>query len=534
MKQFYPRLSLRFRQARNRKRLLFKKLLLPLMILLVISITTTFAQENMNDIYLSGQITNIENGAAVAGQAVYIESNSESNGGLNYYLAAYTDAYGFFYDTISTAAIDGSLIIYTYDEFSDEYVKEEYFRFNWFSEYHMVTSMEIVDPNTLTDFQANFNAIEDPITFDSLNYYFIDESIGEGIVSYYWDFGDGTAAMEANPIHRYMDPGVYEVTLTVSTEPFNNDIRISTIKQFVKAGMRDYYHFGGHAFAGYFPVDIGNAYLYKIEGTEFIPIDTAQFDTLGYYNFFQLIEGDYKVKTFPSTSSANAGEYFPTYYGNELLWTKAKTITLNETSWEYDISMIPSYDYSIGNGIIDGVVTLEENDNPILDNVEVILFNESDNCLTYLKTDREGGFEFMELPYGTYVVMADVPGMYTYPTTITLSSTNPSIEDLSIVIYEDEIPYGIIDPGNIITGIGELYPNPVRSQTKLELNIREASHLQFFILTQAGQVVQKQADQYNAGDHTIQFNTSDLPSGMYRVMVLIGNEKHIRSFIKVK
>ena len=95
--------------------------------------------------------------------------------------------------------------------------------------------------------------------------------------------------------------------------------------------MREYFDFGGQAFAGYFPVDIGTAYLYKIENNEFIAIDTTDFDQYGYYGYHALIEGEYKVKTFPSTSSVNAGKYLPTYYGDELLWTKAETIYLNAT-----------------------------------------------------------------------------------------------------------------------------------------------------------------------------------------------------------
>jgi len=532
MKQNYPRLSKRFRQAPSRKKLLLK-LLLPLSMILVISITTTFAQSNNNSIYLAGQITNLENGAPIAGHAVYIESNSESNGGLNYYLACMTDANGFFYDTISTGVIDGSLVIYTFDEYSEEYIKEEFFRFNWYSEYHMNTELEIIDPNTLTDFQADFEAMEDPIMQDSLSYIFTDESMGEGIITWFWDFGDGTASTVKDPEHHYMQPGIYDVRLTVSSDNINNDVRISTIMKKVSAGMREYFDFGGQAFAGYFPVDVGTAYLYKIEGEEFIPIDTTEFDEYGYYGYHALIEGNYKVKTFPSTSSANAGEYLPTYYGDVLLWTKAETIELTDSYHNYDIYMIPNFSYTTGDAAIDGYVTMDNGDNPSLDNVEVILFNEADNCLTYIKSDKEGGFEFIELPYGTYKVLAEVPGKYTYPNTIVLSPENPSIEDLSIIVYDEEMTFGISDPGKHIAGLGELYPNPARSYTNLEMILDEQAQVQFFILNHAGQIVEKQSGSYNKGDHVVQMNTAALTPGMYRVMVLTGNEKHIKSFIKV-
>lgn len=534
MQQQYPRSRNRIGLAPRLKMSLLRKLLFPLLMILIISITSTFAQSGINYIYISGQITNTENGAPVPGHPVFIESNSESNGGFNYFLAAYTDEFGFFYDTLSTAAVKGSLIIYTYDINSDEYEKEEFFRFNWASEYHMNTGLEILDPGSVTDFQANFEAMEDTITFDSLSYFFIDESMGEGIISWYWDFGDGSSSLESNPNHIYSEPGVYDVALTVSTEPFHHDFRTSTIIKKVKAGMRDYFHFGGHAYAGYFPVDIGTAYLYKIEDDVFIPIDTAEFDTLGYYFFFQLVEGDYKVKTFPSASSVNAGQYLPTYYGDALLWTKAKTIDLTATGWEYDISMIPNYEYTSGDGAIDGVVTLDEGQNPLLEDVAVILFNEEDNCLTYIKSNNEGVFEFTGLAYGTYKVMAEVPGMFTYPSSITLTEESPNVEDISIVVYDDEIPHGIgNDIGIRIAGLGDLYPNPARAYTNLELNLLESGYVQIFILNQAGQLAGKYSKNCTTGNHILQINTSDLSAGMYRVMVLFGNEKHIKPFIKV-
>ena len=46
---------------------------------------------------------------------------------------------------------------------------------------------------------------------------FIDKSkSSEPIVSWLWDFGDGTTSTEQNPTHTYASPGKYKVTLTVT------------------------------------------------------------------------------------------------------------------------------------------------------------------------------------------------------------------------------------------------------------------------------------------------------------------------------
>jgi hypothetical protein len=44
-----------------------------------------------------------------------------------------------------------------------------------------------------------------------------DESIDqdENIISYHWDFGDGTTSTQQNPTHTYTQKGIYTVTLTV-------------------------------------------------------------------------------------------------------------------------------------------------------------------------------------------------------------------------------------------------------------------------------------------------------------------------------
>jgi gliding motility-associated-like protein len=42
----------------------------------------------------------------------------------------------------------------------------------------------------------------------------VDEVYGP-MVSYFWDFGDGSTSNEMNPVHQYTEEGVYDVTLTI-------------------------------------------------------------------------------------------------------------------------------------------------------------------------------------------------------------------------------------------------------------------------------------------------------------------------------
>ena len=63
---------------------------------------------------------------------------------------------------------------------------------------------------------VNFSAIvADPVG-NPLTVGFTDLSLGEGIFSRLWDFGDGQTSGETNPIHTYSAGGTYTVTLTVT------------------------------------------------------------------------------------------------------------------------------------------------------------------------------------------------------------------------------------------------------------------------------------------------------------------------------
>jgi 2',3'-cyclic-nucleotide 2'-phosphodiesterase (5'-nucleotidase family) len=47
---------------------------------------------------------------------------------------------------------------------------------------------------------------------------FTNESTGPGTLTYAWDFGDGTNSTDTDPVHTYPQPGLYGVTLTVTSQ----------------------------------------------------------------------------------------------------------------------------------------------------------------------------------------------------------------------------------------------------------------------------------------------------------------------------
>ncbi|MFZ4740966.1 MAG: T9SS type A sorting domain-containing protein [Bacteroidales bacterium] len=97
------------------------------------------------------------------------------------------------------------------------------------------------------------------------------------------------------------------------------------------------YNLGGTVFAGPLPVDHAIAYLYDININI---IDSCNIDTLGFYHFYQIHSGNYKVsaKLLPNSISFNQN-YITSYYPNKTNFEDADTIFLNTNRWQRDIQL---------------------------------------------------------------------------------------------------------------------------------------------------------------------------------------------------
>ncbi|KAA3663058.1 MAG: PKD domain-containing protein [Calditrichaeota bacterium] len=72
-------------------------------------------------------------------------------------------------------------------------------------------------PSIVAQFSADPLQGAAPLTVN-----FTNQSEGDNIVAYSWEFGDGTTSIELNPQHTYAAPGLYTVTLTAANfQTFN-------------------------------------------------------------------------------------------------------------------------------------------------------------------------------------------------------------------------------------------------------------------------------------------------------------------------
>ena len=87
--------------------------------------------------------------------------------------------------------------------------------------------------------------------------------------------------------------------------------------------------------------------------------------------------------------------------------------------------------------------------------------------------------------------------------------------------------------GSAYTGISEpqlitaanLYPNPMTTQSTLQLNLVEANDVNISITDLSGRLITEVLNEHmSAGDHTINIQTPDLSAGTYFLLVRAGNE----------
>lgn len=138
-----------------------------------------------------------------------------------------------------------------------------------------------VKPNPKAEFEVltednQFYCSHTDIYFENLS------QGGEGtqIVSYHWDFGDGTTTSESDPVHSYDQPGTYTVELTVYDECNCSDIYKKVVKvrepsfeiscpTVTCEGAIEHYTLNTNPFGGEIDIDC-NEYPWKVEGGEIV------------------------------------------------------------------------------------------------------------------------------------------------------------------------------------------------------------------------------------------------------------------------
>lgn len=237
--------------------------------------------------------------------------------------------------------------------------------------------------------------------------------------------------------------------------------------------VSDSFLLGGLLYAGELPInnpentgDIGVAYLYRLEGNLIIPEDTVVFDSLGYFFFEQVRAGYYFIKAGLAPGSMHSNFYLPTYFGEEAVWERADTIWVNSNNYDLNIRMLSLEPYLMGSCKISGFLTFENLLDSPLPPCEVILATTTGVPAAYTFSGPAGTFTLNDIPYGEYVLTADVTGSTAQKIPISLSEGKPQAEGVEIRLHSG--PQGILIERGKNLEI-DIFPNPTPDLLNLRI-----------------------------------------------------------------
>lgn len=504
-------------------------------VILMFASYSTFANNALNQVIISGQVTNYEYGNPVKNHPVFIESELTPDG-RSYTNTMYTDSKGYYYDTISTSKSKGSFFVYTLDHYGLAIDTTVHFRFLERGNSIVIANFKIYLPFQAERLQAKFKFVQ-KMNGENNIFNFFDLTNNENSISWQWSFGDGTSSHVKNPIHEYESFGLFRVSLIVTAIIDGIPIE-SEITQQIYITQFDSFHMGGHVFSDHFPIDLGYAYLYMIDSAQhFTAIDTVSFDTLGYYYFYQVPEGDYIVKAEPMKESEYYGILLPTYFGNSMYWEDAELIELKSTSWEYNIKLEKSSGLFEGTGGISGNVKYINSGRIYNDylarGVNMYLLDENDNIHTCRYTDDLGDFGFNSIELDTYWLYPEITGITAERIKVELTNSIPVVDNININILTTSISYVFPNKDNPNDFVGKPYPNPVSHNLTIPLSSVSGKEVSYDIYDSFGHLISsgKLSSTYNDGYNV---SVSNLESGMYIIRTVVDDSFFDRRFVVAK
>ncbi len=254
-----------------------------------------------------------------------------------------------------------------------------------------------------------------------------------------------------------------------------------------------------------------------------------------FYKFNPLPAGLYILKAEILPGTVGYVDFMPTYHYASASWETADTYLLpNWLTVTTDIYML-RIDTSNGTGVIGGAISdpnqimAGENEEVRgvagIPGVNVFLRDVQGNPLNYKVTLQDGSFRFTGLPFGTYRISYDIPGLHSPDVWVTLTANDPEQLQVSLVITETTVDVEEPQQGQAL----ELSPNPAKENITLKIPGDNSTYT-IQIIDMQGRVVK--AGSVRNQDGIMLIDVEHYVPGLYHINLKGENTYYFGRFVK--
>ncbi len=89
-----------------------------------------------------------------------------------------------------------------------------------------------------------------------------------------------------------------------------------------------------------------------------------------------------------------------------------------------------------------------------------------------------------------------------------------------------------ISENNSTVHVGDIFPNPVSAESVINVLVDNAQQVEFTIVDLSGRTVKTNSMNLKEGDNQVSIDSSNLPSGAYRIVISSKDSLMTRMFVK--
>lgn len=266
----------------------------------------------------------------------------------------------------------------------------------------------------------------------------------------------------------------------------------------------------------------GTVYFYDPAANPSVPVDSLELASTAPFHWLPTGNGPYTARYVPCGALVNSVGAMPTYYPSAAFGANADTLSVGTANPNIfhllqDTAQLQG-PVTITGFIYDGAKADKALGVP---DVSVFLKNTADDIIAYTQTNASGKYTFTDLPYGTYVVYPEIPGVTTTPYTVTVNAGD-STEFLASFIYAgDEITpiisqAGITEPDVLSVRVA---PNPTADVAYLSLHSMQGQTIRAYMADMQGKTVWQYGTAVGKGQQTLTLDFSAVVPGVYSLHI---------------